>query len=209
MEIYLSSETEGRADSLLLPIRNMVDSLLDDIRKNEYGSALTSVGVFAIIMKEEMYDSGGYCERQYYSKVRKEADIRLRLNYKSFCNAEPEKRVELYKQHVSRALEIAADKAKSADPEFQRDKLVYDVRQAFGLTEKEEVKNKSTVIYLAGETEEKAVKCFREVMQVVDPMLDEIRARSYGNALRELGIFAVIIMIQRRKPWPFARTSEG
>ena len=52
MEIYLSSETEGRADSLLLPIRNMVDSLLDDIRKNEYGSALTSVGVFAIIMKE-------------------------------------------------------------------------------------------------------------------------------------------------------------
>ena len=62
MEIYLSSETEGRADSLLLPIRNMVDSLLDDIRKNEYGSALTSVGVFAIIMKEEMYDSGGYCE---------------------------------------------------------------------------------------------------------------------------------------------------
>ena len=79
MEIYLSSETEGRADSLLLPIRNMVDSLLDDIRKNEYGSALTSVGVFAIIMKEEMYDSGGYCERQYYSKVRKEADIRLRL----------------------------------------------------------------------------------------------------------------------------------
>ena len=43
MEIYLSSETEGRADSLLLPIRNMVDSLLDDIRKNEYGSALTSV----------------------------------------------------------------------------------------------------------------------------------------------------------------------
>ena len=44
MEIYLSSETEGRADSLLLPIRNMVDSLLDDIRKNEYGSALTSVG---------------------------------------------------------------------------------------------------------------------------------------------------------------------
>ena len=62
------------------------------------------------------------------------------------------------KQHVSRALEIAADKAKSADPEFQRDKLVYDVRQSFGLTEKEEkVKNKSTVIYLAGETEEKAV----------------------------------------------------
>ena len=52
MEIYLSSETEGRADSLLLPIRNMVDSLLDDIRKNEYVSALTSVGVFAIIMKE-------------------------------------------------------------------------------------------------------------------------------------------------------------
>ena len=86
MEIYLSSETEERADSLLLPIRNIVDSLLDDIRKNEYGSALTSVGVFAIIMKEEMYDSGGYCERQYYSKVRKEADIRLRLNYKSFCN---------------------------------------------------------------------------------------------------------------------------
>lgn len=54
MEIYLSSETEGRADSLLLPIRNMVDSLLDDIRKNEYGSALTSVGVFAIIMKKCM-----------------------------------------------------------------------------------------------------------------------------------------------------------
>ena len=89
MEIYLSSETEGRANSLLLPIRNMVDSLLNDIRKNEYGSALTSVGVFAIIMKEEMYDSGGYCERQYYSKVRKEADIRLRLNYNDSAQKTP------------------------------------------------------------------------------------------------------------------------
>ena len=48
--------------------------------------------------------------------------------------------MELYKQHVSRALEIAANKAKIADPEFQRDKLICDVRQAFGLTEKEEVK---------------------------------------------------------------------
>lgn len=87
----------------------------------------------------------------------------------------------------------------SSETEGRADSLLlpirnYDVRQAFGLTEKEEkVKNKSTVIYLAGETEERAVKCFREVMQVVDPMLDEIRARSYGNALRELGIFAVIM----------------
>ena len=31
----------------------------------------------------------------------------------------------------------------------------------------------------------------------------------YNDSLRELGIFAVIIMIQRRKPRPFARTSEG
>lgn len=194
MEIFLSSETEGRADGLLHPIRNMVDSLLDDVRKNEYGSALISVGVFAIIMKEEMYDSGGYCERQYYSKVKKEADIRLRLNYKNFCNAKPEKRMELYKQHVSRALEIAANKAKAADPEFQGDKFVSDVRRAFGLPEKEEkMENKNTVIYFAGETEERAVKCFRETMQAVDPMLDEIRTKSYGNALRELGIFAVIL----------------
>lgn len=194
MKIFLGSETEGRANCLLFPIRKTIDSLLDIIRKKNYGSALTDIGIFSIVMKEEMYDSGGYPERKYYSRVNGDADIRLRLNYNMFCNAKPEDRVEIYKRHILKAFVIAATKAKAADYSFEKEALINDVEQLLELQEvQEKEKKKGTIICLAGETEEKAIECFRETMQVVDPLLDEIRRRNYGSALRELGIFAIIL----------------
>ncbi len=194
MKIFLGSETEGRADGLLLPIRNAVNTLLDVIREKQYGNALLDIGVISIIMKDEMYDSGGYPERKYYSKIKREADIRLRLNYKIFCNAKPHERMEIYKKHVWRAFAIAASKAKSADDNFEENKLLSDVKQALGISEMQEVKeNKKTIIYLVGETEDKATVRFREVVQMIDPLLDEVREKNYGNALKEMGIFAIIL----------------
>lgn len=194
MKIFLGSETEGRADSLLLPIRNTVNTLLDAIREKQYGNALLDIGIISIIMKDEMYDSGGYPERKYYSKIKREADIRLRLNYKIFCNAKPDERMEIYKKHVWKAFIIAADKAKSVDCNFEKNRLLSDVKKILGISETQEVKeNKKTIIYLVGETEDKAIVRFREAMQIIDPLLDEIREKNYGNALREMGIFVMIL----------------
>ena len=53
MEIYLSSETEGRADSLLLPIRNMVDSLLDDIEYSRAAEPPVQYGVSHLSRRTE------------------------------------------------------------------------------------------------------------------------------------------------------------
>jgi len=57
----------------------------------------------------------------------------------------------------------------------------------------ENKKNNGMIIYLAGETEGKAIARFREVVQLVDPLLDEIREKNYGNALVEIGIFVIIL----------------
>lgn len=194
MDFFLSSETEGRADGILFPIRNDVDLLLNVVRQKNYGNALTSIGIFAIIMKENMYDSGGYPERRYYNKKNKEADIRLRLNYKKFCFAKTEDRLEMYKHHILQAVDIAADMAKKADCEFKKDELIDDVRKALNISKVEEKKKtKNIVIYLAGITEEKSIGLFREVVNEIDPMLDAIRAKDYGKALEEAGIFAIIM----------------
>lgn len=125
---------------------------MDDVRKNEYGSALASVGVFAIIMKEEMYDSGGYCERQYYSKVKKEnsyeescwkekryysttkkvAEVRLRINYRDFVFAKPENQIIMCKELILRAFEIAVEKIQKIDKQFRGEELLADVNEALG-----------------------------------------------------------------------------
>lgn len=194
MKIFLGSETEGRADSLLLPVRNKVDSLLNGIREKDYGKALSDIGIFSIIMKDEMYDSGGYPERKYYRKTSGSADIRLRLNYNEFCNATQEERMELYKRDVWKAFSIAADKAKVVDCQFKKEELINDVEKMLGLFNlQESKKNNGMIIYLAGETEGKAIARFREVVQLVDPLLDEIREKNYGNALVEIGIFVIIL----------------
>lgn len=126
MEIVLSAETEGPAASKWFELQKEFSPLLSQVSMANYGESLTSIGIITILMREEFFEDGGYKERRYYNKKRKEADIRLRLNYVDFLRANKERQREIYTAHILECIRIAGE---NAGRDFELERLLSDVKQ--------------------------------------------------------------------------------
>ena len=126
MEIFLGAETEGPATRKWFDLQKEFSVLLAEIKDEDYGDSLTSIGIISIIMHPEYFDGDGYKERKYYSRKKKEADIRLRINYTDFVNASKETRKGIYISHILEAITIAGNKAGDG---FDLSRLLLDVKR--------------------------------------------------------------------------------
>lgn len=124
MEIFLSAEIEGPATSKWFVLQKEFSLLLSVLHKKDYGEQLNSIGIISIIMRDEYFEDGGHKERKYYSKTRKEADIRLRINYNDFLRANEADRKKLYIAHILDSIYIAG---KKAGKDFAVTQLLTDV----------------------------------------------------------------------------------
>ena len=125
MEIFLSAEAEGPATSKWFILQKEFASALAQLKHRHYGDDLTSIGIISILMRDEFFVGGGYKERTHYSRKRKDADIRLRIDYQTFIKASKEMQKEIYLNHIVESIRIAG---KKAGPAFQTEQLVADVR---------------------------------------------------------------------------------
>ena len=82
MEIFLGAEIEGPATSKWFDLQKEFSELLGELKDENYGDSLTSIGIITILMHPEFFEGEGYKERRYYSRKNKEADIRLRIKRK-------------------------------------------------------------------------------------------------------------------------------
>ena len=124
MDIFLGAEIEGSATSKWFELQKEFSELLLELKNKNYGLELKYIGIISIIMRTNYYEEGGYKERSYYSKKRKEADIRLRLDYVDFVKASKEERKQIYIEHILEAIRIAGEKAGKM---FETDRLLNDV----------------------------------------------------------------------------------
>ena len=124
MDIFLSAEIEGRAESKWFILQKEFSEKLKKLSEYNYGDNLTSIAIISIIMREEFFEDWAYKERKYYSKKNKEADIRLRINYKKFIIAKEDERRKIYFDHILESIRIAGEKAGS---DFRLDNLLSDV----------------------------------------------------------------------------------
>lgn len=125
MKIFLSAEIEGPVTSRWFAIQREFSMALAQLEHRHYGDELISIGIISILMREEFFADGAYKERIYYSKKRKDADVRLRIDYYSFLKASKEKRKEIYIDHI---LESIRSVGRKAGPAFQIEQLVEDVK---------------------------------------------------------------------------------
>lgn len=128
MEIFLGAEIEGPATNKWFELQKEFSESLLVLREKNYGETLTSIGVISIIMRPEFFEDGGYKERRFYSAKRKEADIRLRIEYTDFVNANKEMQKRIYRAHILEAISIAGNKA---GREFDLRRLLSDVEHLF------------------------------------------------------------------------------
>lgn len=126
MEIFLGAEIEGPATSKWFDLQKEFSKLLGELKDENYGDSLTSIGIITILMHPEYFEGEGYKERRYYSRKNKEADIRLRINYTDFVNASKEIRKGIYISHILEAITIAGNKAGDG---FDLNRLLFDVQR--------------------------------------------------------------------------------
>ena len=75
-------------------------------------------------MRDEIFENG-WKERRYFSRENKDADIRLRIDYKKFVRAKEKERKKIYMDHVLEVIRIAGTKA---GKEFDTERLLSDVK---------------------------------------------------------------------------------
>lgn len=124
MNIFLGAELEGAADSRWFALQKEFKEKLLPLQNNNYGDELIHIGIISIIMREEFFVDGAYKERKYISRKNKEADIRLRIDYKKFVKSSNETRRQIYIEHIIESIRIAGNKAGKS---FDTERLVNDV----------------------------------------------------------------------------------
>lgn len=125
MEIFLGAESEGPATSKWFILQKEFTPLLKPLKSNNYGDALTNIGIISILLRDQYFEGGGYKERRYYSKKNKEADIRIKMDYHKFLRANSEAARKMYIEHILESISIAGKKAGKG---FDLDRLLFDVQ---------------------------------------------------------------------------------
>lgn len=87
-------------------------------------------------MKESSYEESCWKEKRYYSATKTVAEVRLRMNYRNFVLAKPENQINMYKELIIRAFEIAVERIQKIDKQFCGEELLCDVNKALGVVKR-------------------------------------------------------------------------
>ena len=131
MEFFLSQEGEAPACCYLSKIQKGIRTELKVLEKKEYGNALNDISIITILVSENYKDS--FSERILFQKQQRGADIRLKLDYKTFVRATWDERERMYKEHILSSIESVRNRVCKADKSFLFDELVFDVKNILRL----------------------------------------------------------------------------
>ena len=124
MKIFLSAELEGAASSKWFELQKEFTPILSKINDRDYGDGLVSIAIISIIMRNEFFENNAYKERVFYDKKNKEADVRLKIDYKKFVKADKDERKKIYINHIIDSIHSLKYKVYS---EFNFEQLIFDI----------------------------------------------------------------------------------
>ena len=127
MNFFLSCEGYAPGITFWNPLQQEFSEQLSGLKDTFYGAELTSIAIISILLPPEYFSEGGYKERSLFHRKECDADIRLRIDFHAFVHAKPEKRREIYKQHILDSL-MTLKRKLSGDFDF--DQLLADVSKS-------------------------------------------------------------------------------
>lgn len=127
MEFFLSAEVQASAAAMLMQLNRLASEALQILSGNYYGDALDNIAIITILVNDNLLLDGGYKERIVFQRKTHSADIRLRIDYKSFMRATPAKRYEMFVNHILKSIACLAERV---DYSFQMNKLLLDMKEA-------------------------------------------------------------------------------
>ena len=115
MTFFFSCEAYGPACGYIKAIQTEFEKKLSKLSDKNYGDELIDIGIISICMPENFYEDGAFAERRLFQRKQKSADIRLKIDYKTFKRGPEEKRREMYKEHVIQSIETLRKKMLTTD----------------------------------------------------------------------------------------------
>ena len=121
MELFLSAEIAGWTQ---LDDPNpflYFDKTLQELETRNYGEEFQYISIIPVIMPEEYHD--GYTERRQIWRKKREADIRLYIDYEKYIKGDSKTKLMLWTKCIVESIEVVESRKKG---DFQGEKLIQD-----------------------------------------------------------------------------------
>ena len=138
MELFLTIETQVGAEYLSDILRYVKEKLIfvtdtnaNLMDVNNYGTEFGSIAVIPSCVSDDFWEALGWKERKQIWRKKREADIRLRMNYDRFVGETPENQRLLFIQVIVESIRVVISRSKG---DFQGEKLISDILRALNVT---------------------------------------------------------------------------
>lgn len=139
MELFLTIEIQAGAEKMSdildevtkkLSFVTDKDAGLEDI--DNYGTEFRSIAIIPSCMDDDFWDALGWKERKQIWRKKREADIRLRVDYGRFVNESYENQRLMFIAAIIQSISVVLERSKG---NFQGEKLILDILQALEVTQ--------------------------------------------------------------------------
>ena len=140
MQLFLSIEAQHANEIGLFDIFKNVNSQLHFVtdknagleEKDNYGTEFRIVSVIPTCVDEQFWKALGWKERHQIWRKKKEADIRLRMDYDRFISETPENKKLMYVDIIIRSIKFLVERSKG---DFRGEALIKDILEAVQVTQ--------------------------------------------------------------------------
>lgn len=139
MKLFLTLEAQSKALSALLrqitrELRFVTDreTHLEDV--DNYGTEFRLIAIIPTCVEDGFWNALGWKERKVIWRKKREADIRLRMDYDRFVNETPENQRLLYIDIIVKSIKVVQEKSTG---DFRGNELIFDILKTLHVTQEQ------------------------------------------------------------------------
>lgn len=137
MKLFLTLEAQSEVLSALLRQTTRELSFVTDREAhledvNNYGTEFRLIAIIPTCVDDGFWNALGWKERKQIWRKKKEADIRLRMDYDRFVQETPENQRLMFIDIIVRSIQVVQEKSKD---DFRGDELIADILKALNITQ--------------------------------------------------------------------------
>lgn len=142
MKLFITIEAQNAIESGLADILKETLCALDFLTNKEkdlenidnYGTEFREIAIIPTCVNDEYWDGLGWKERKQIWRKKREADIRLRMDYERFNNETQRNKRLLFIDVIIKSIRVVQEKSKG---DFEGNKLIRDILSALKVSEDE------------------------------------------------------------------------
>lgn len=125
--IFLSTESQSPAATMIIDCFLFVEQNMQVDTLQKYTDCIDEIAIIPFCVDDEFMQKFQIKERKYIGWKRRDADIRLRMNFDTFVRASKEERMQQCKEVIICSLEVIAKRCEAKKLRFDVANLIQDI----------------------------------------------------------------------------------